>query len=110
MEETQGNLAMEKSADVMTAEDEVLVTAEKHNPAPETSTTLAKIIAKDKSPHREEKTSDSRLQELEGMDIASLHQQYLTRLAQDREAESALVALLKKKYEVQLTLSVYILV
>jgi hypothetical protein len=98
---------MEKSADVLVTEDEVVVTAEQHNPAPEPSTALSKIIAKDKSPHSEEKAFDSCLQAFENMDVASLHQQYLTRLTQDLEAESALVALLKKKYEVQWSLHLH---
>lgn len=101
--EQHDNPAMRKPAEAMATEDEVVVTAEQHNPALETSTTLAKIIAKDESPRREGKNADSQLQAFESMDANSLHQQYLTRISQNREAESALVALLKKKYEAMLT-------
>lgn len=102
VEEHQANPVEEQLAE--TNQGDVVITAERHIPAPETSNTLSKITAKDESPHREGRKYDSHFQALENLDVTSLHQQYLIQTSANREAESALVALLKKKYEVNICL------
>lgn len=94
------NLAADKPAETKVAQDNVVVTAKKHNSPPSTSTVLTKTTVKEKPPLRQEPAHAPLLEVYEEMSVADLCQQYETRLAENRAGESALIALIKKKYEV----------
>lgn len=95
VEEQRENPVLEKPSE--TTQDDAVIIAECHGATPEASSPLAIIVAKDESPCCEKGKADSHLQAFESLDVTSLHQRYLTRLLENRETESAMVTLMKKK-------------
>lgn len=79
------------------ARDNMVVTSEHCDPAPETSMTLAKIISKNYLPSKEK--GKASLQSLENFDVTSLHHGFLTRLSESQDTEIAMANTLKRKYE-----------
>lgn len=109
MEGEKSNPAHEKPAEVEAAQDEVVITAEKHNPPPSTYTVLTKTIDEGKPPLREELADGSCLETYDDTSVASLHQKYMMQVVQNRETENSVVTLMKKKYEVHsLHISIYV--
>lgn len=66
------------------ANDDVVITVERHGAAPGTSTTLAKIVAKDEPPSWDKGKPGLYLESFENLDVNLLHQSYLTRCLRAR--------------------------
>ena len=75
------------------------ITGERQN-LPTTSTVLSKMFVEEKPPLHQEPAPATDMEKYGEMSVAVLYHQYETRLSQNRAHESALVALMKEKYEV----------
>ena len=67
---------------------------------PTTSTSLAKIVAKDEPVNLDKGKAKLEIPELSTLGIEDLHQQYLTRLSKSREIKISMINAMKEKYEV----------
>lgn len=75
------------------------IVGEKHS-TPEASNTLAKFVAKDEPVMLEKGKTKLELPRLDRLSVTDLHQQYLTRLSESRDAKASMINMLKRKYEV----------
>lgn len=84
------------------ADDEVNITRETYR-APKASNSLAKFMAMDEPEMLAKGKAKLEVPNFEEISVDNLHQQYLIRLPESRDAEINMVNTLKRKYEVRNT-------